>query len=221
MTGTPAWTSLPTWFLVAGGDQAIPPDAERHFAERMEPLPSFPRVRATHPHGFDTEMFFAALDERRHARGLSWPKVAAEMWELSADLNLRRGDHPISPATVAGMPKRGESSCQHALIMLRWLERPPEEFIAVPHPNTVGVPLPRADRAHRLRWDLRALHQALNEARNERGATWEQTARRLHCTPSQLTGLRTAKFATGMHLAMRICQALGRPAADFAYPAEW
>jgi pimeloyl-ACP methyl ester carboxylesterase len=33
--GVPAWKSLPTWFLVAEGDQAIPPDAERQFAKRM------------------------------------------------------------------------------------------------------------------------------------------------------------------------------------------
>ena len=33
--GTPAWKSLPSWFLVADGDQAIPPDAERQFAQRM------------------------------------------------------------------------------------------------------------------------------------------------------------------------------------------
>ena len=33
--GEPAWKSLPTWFLVAAGDQAIPPDAERQFAKRM------------------------------------------------------------------------------------------------------------------------------------------------------------------------------------------
>ena len=31
----PAWKSLPSWFLVADGDQAIPPDAERQFARRM------------------------------------------------------------------------------------------------------------------------------------------------------------------------------------------
>ena len=31
----PAWKSLPSWFLVAEGDQAIPPDAERQFAQRM------------------------------------------------------------------------------------------------------------------------------------------------------------------------------------------
>ena len=33
--GVPAWKALPTWFLVAEGDQAIPPEAERQFARRM------------------------------------------------------------------------------------------------------------------------------------------------------------------------------------------
>ena len=33
--GTPAWKALPSWYLVATGDQAIPPDAERQFAARM------------------------------------------------------------------------------------------------------------------------------------------------------------------------------------------
>jgi pimeloyl-ACP methyl ester carboxylesterase len=33
--GLPAWKSLPTWYLVATDDQAIPPDAERQFARRM------------------------------------------------------------------------------------------------------------------------------------------------------------------------------------------
>jgi pimeloyl-ACP methyl ester carboxylesterase len=33
--GVPAWNSLPCWFLVADGDQTIPPDAERQFAARM------------------------------------------------------------------------------------------------------------------------------------------------------------------------------------------
>ncbi|HTD49332.1 MAG TPA: alpha/beta hydrolase [Acidimicrobiia bacterium] len=32
---TPAWRSLPTWYLVATDDQAIPPDAQRLFAQRM------------------------------------------------------------------------------------------------------------------------------------------------------------------------------------------
>jgi pimeloyl-ACP methyl ester carboxylesterase len=30
-----AWKSLPSWYVVATGDNAIPPDAERHMASRM------------------------------------------------------------------------------------------------------------------------------------------------------------------------------------------
>ncbi len=33
--GVPAWKSLPSWYMVASNDQAIPPDAERLFAKRM------------------------------------------------------------------------------------------------------------------------------------------------------------------------------------------
>ncbi len=33
--GEPAWKSLPSWYLVATEDEAIPPDAERQFARRM------------------------------------------------------------------------------------------------------------------------------------------------------------------------------------------
>ena len=33
--GVPAWKSLPSWYLVATQDEAIPPDAERQFASRM------------------------------------------------------------------------------------------------------------------------------------------------------------------------------------------
>ena len=33
--GTPAWKSFPAWYLVASGDQVIPPEAERQFAARM------------------------------------------------------------------------------------------------------------------------------------------------------------------------------------------
>jgi pimeloyl-ACP methyl ester carboxylesterase len=33
--GVPAWKALPTWFLIADGDQVIPPDAQRQFAARM------------------------------------------------------------------------------------------------------------------------------------------------------------------------------------------
>jgi pimeloyl-ACP methyl ester carboxylesterase len=33
--GFPAWKSVPSWYLVAQNDEALPPDAERQFAARM------------------------------------------------------------------------------------------------------------------------------------------------------------------------------------------
>jgi pimeloyl-ACP methyl ester carboxylesterase len=33
--GVPVWKSLPSWYLVAQNDEAIPPDVERQFAQRM------------------------------------------------------------------------------------------------------------------------------------------------------------------------------------------
>ena len=33
--GEPAWKSLPSWYLIATGDEALSPDAERMFAKRM------------------------------------------------------------------------------------------------------------------------------------------------------------------------------------------
>jgi len=169
---------------------------------------------------FDAEAFFAAMDERRQQEGLSWPGLAKAIWEQSWILNGQRDDHPISPETLKKMGKGG-GSCQHALFVLRWLDCPPETFIAEPRPGTAGVPLPEADEAHRLRWNLKTMYEALDAERRERGATWQEAAYVLRCGPSQLTGLRTAKFATGMKLAMRITQGLRRPAADFVYVSRW
>jgi hypothetical protein len=160
------------------------------------------------------------MDDQRRARDLSWRGVADEIWALSSVLNGRRRDHPISPSTLTHVAKLGDTSCQHALFILRWLGRTPESFLIGAAP-TDGTPLPVTDAAHRLRWDLRALYGAMNDARGAAAVTWAALARELGCTTSQLTGLRTAKFATGMGLAMAIVQWLDRPAADFVYVATW
>jgi pimeloyl-ACP methyl ester carboxylesterase len=51
--GAPAWKSLPTWYLVARNDEAIPPDAERMFASRMGAttveIPSSHVAMVSHP----------------------------------------------------------------------------------------------------------------------------------------------------------------------------
>ncbi len=61
----------------------------------------------------------------------------------------------------------------------------------------------------------------MDEQSREQALTWSSLAEILGCTPNQLTALRTAKFATGMDLAMRIVQWLERPAADFVYRSRW
>ncbi len=51
--GTPAWKSLPSWYLVAKEDQVIPPDGERAFAQRMgaitEEVQSSHVIMVSHP----------------------------------------------------------------------------------------------------------------------------------------------------------------------------
>ena len=51
--GIPAWKSVPSWYLVAENDVAIPPDAERQFAARMGAttveIPSSHVAMVSHP----------------------------------------------------------------------------------------------------------------------------------------------------------------------------
>lgn len=179
-----------------------------------------PRIPDRGLREFDAIALFAALDAQRVARGLSWRGVADEIWEMSSELNRRRSSHPISPATLTGVARSGRTSCQHALFMLRWLGRSPESFLGEGRSGP-EAPLPNAGPDRRLRWDLVLLYEGLDQQRRARQMTWKQLAQELGCTSSQLTGLRTARFATGVRTAMRITQWLGRPAADFIYAARW
>jgi hypothetical protein len=174
---------------------------------------------------FDARALYAALDAKRLAEGLSWANAAAAVWGMAPALNAARdarglANHPISPSTLQNLGKRSNTSCQHALFFLRWLDRTPESFLDGV-PVDAGEPLPVCGPARRPRWDLKALHAGLDECRATRGATWAQAAHDLHCQPGQLTGLKTARYATGMTLAMRITQWVDRPAADFMYRARW
>jgi hypothetical protein len=170
---------------------------------------------------FDIGALFGALDAQRRNRALSWQGVAQELWDQSAALNAQRDDHPISASTLTGMAKRSDTTCQHALFMLRWLGRTPESFIPGSTADARRTALPFAGADQRLRWDLQKLYDALDSQRRERSFTWKELAHELLCTPSQLSGIRRARFAIGMRLAMRIVTWLDRPARDFVYAANW
>jgi pimeloyl-ACP methyl ester carboxylesterase len=51
--GPPAWKSYPSWYMIASNDEAIPPAAERQFADRMQAvtseIPSSHVAMVSHP----------------------------------------------------------------------------------------------------------------------------------------------------------------------------
>jgi len=170
---------------------------------------------------FDFDALFKAMDAQRVARGLSWNGVAREMWQMYSKLNRSRpNDHPLSPSTIINMSRRGNTTCQHALIFLQWIKRRPESFLPGVRIRN-NRPLRPFGTDRRPRWHLRRLYDALNVRRQELQMTWQELAQILGCTPNQLTGIRTARYAINMKLAMRIVQWLKRPSIDFIYLAEW
>jgi hypothetical protein len=170
---------------------------------------------------FECGALYDALDERRASGGLGWYDLADQLWEQSSQLNaVRPDDHPLCGGAVQRLRNRESTSCQYALFMLRWLDQDPEDFLTGPVVDVGDVSLPEAGADHRLRWDLAALHAALNERRQQEGLTWAELAKGLGCTPARLTNLRTARLAD-MTLVMRITQWLGRPGAAFIHPAAW
>jgi len=170
---------------------------------------------------FDVMAMYRAMDRMRLQRDLSWRQVAQELLDQSATLNGQRVDHLISPSTLTGIAKRGDCTCQHALFILRWLGLARESFLTPAPTNVSGFKLPNADPEHRLRWDLSELYAALNARRREEGLTWSELARQLRSSSNQLTGIKTARYAVGMKLAMRIVHCLQRPASSFIYAARW
>lgn len=170
---------------------------------------------------FDCEALFDALDAKRDTGALGWYALADELWDQSASLNADRpDDHPLCGGAIQRLPKRGATSCQYALFMLRWLEQAPEDFLTGPVVDVGEVRLPDAGIDSRLRWDLGELHATLNARRQDEGLTWAELSDGLGCTPARLTNLRTARLAD-MDLVMRVTQWLRRPAAAYIHPARW
>jgi hypothetical protein len=168
---------------------------------------------------FDFAAFFAAVDEARREQDLGWYDLAGELWDQSAQLNAERDDHPLCGGAVSRLGARGETSCQYALYLLRWLRQAPEDFLTGPARDVGDVLLPDPGPDSRLRWDLAQLHGALNQERQRQGLTWAELAEQIGCTPSRLTNLRTARQAD-MALVMRVTQWLGKAAAEFIHSAS-
>jgi len=168
---------------------------------------------------FDFAAFSAAVDDARRDRDMGWCDLADQVWDQSAQLNAERDDHPLCGGAISRLATRGETSCQYALYLLRWLGRAPEEFLTGPAADVGNTQLPDPGPDSRLRWDLTQLHTALNQERQRQRLTWAGLAGQIGCTSNRLTNLRTARMAD-MALVMRVTQWLRRPAAEFIHPAS-
>lgn len=170
---------------------------------------------------FDYRAMIDALDARRAEHQLGWTELADTLWRQSAELNARLDDNCLCPgALVRNARRRGPMSCQYALIILRWLDRAPEQFLTGPVVEVGEVRLPVAGPDARLRWDLNELYAALDTQRRAEQLSWVALATQVGCTPSRLTNLRTARLAD-LELTLRVTQRLARPAARFIHPAQW
>jgi hypothetical protein len=169
---------------------------------------------------FDGEQLIRALDEKRSAHGLPWTGLAVELWEQSADLNARLGGDALCPGALYRTSLRGTMSCQYALPLLRWLGRPPEDFLVGEVAEVGDAALVEAGPDKRLRWDLPELYADVDRQRQDRGLTWVALGAELECSPSRLTNLKTARLAD-MGLVMQITQWLRAPAARYVHATDW
>jgi hypothetical protein len=100
--------------------------------------------------------------------------------------------------------------------VLRWLRLTPESFLSGESstPPANGE-LPEPGPLRILRFDTRAMFQALDAERAKRGMNWKQIAQQLPgFTESMLRNLANGPLI-GFPRAMSIPQWLGRSAADF------
>jgi transcriptional regulator with XRE-family HTH domain len=161
---------------------------------------------------FNMRAFHAELDEQRRARGLSWTQLAAEINRpFESTLSI-----PISPGTLRDMLKKRSVTSAVVLQVLRWLERTPESFLSGPMRSAnPEEQMPDAGLDRILRFDTRAIYEALQHERLRRGLTWQQVAHELPgFTPSMLTNLANAPLI-GFPRVMTLFQWIGRPAAVF------
>ena len=169
---------------------------------------------------FDGEALIQVLDDERQRRGLTWTRLADELWMQSAELNERLGGDALCPGALYRTSLRKTMSCQYALPLLRWLGMSPEEFLDGRAADVGDTALPDVGSDRRLRWNLAELYVALDTRRRDLGLTWVALAYIVGCTPSRLTNLRTARLAD-LGLTMRLTQWLGQPAAHFIHATDW
>jgi hypothetical protein len=168
---------------------------------------------------FDVAALYAALDAQRQARGLSWQRVALEINRSSQRVPARS----LSASTIASIRTKRSVEGDGVLQMLLWLQRSPESFV----PGPCGIvpeaaSLPPIAPHEVLRFDVRALYQALNSRREARGLTWAQLGLELGgFSASSLARLAKAGGRVAFPQVMRLTRWLEAPVAHFTRISDW
>jgi DNA-binding Xre family transcriptional regulator len=157
---------------------------------------------------FDVSALHDALDAQRRTRDLNWSQLGRALG--------------ISPSTLQGMSKRRAVEGDGVLQVLRWLGCNPENFLrGSEDARGKAAPLPAVPAsAGVLRFDARAIYDALEARRVERGMTWRQVGEAASMVPSSLTRLQRGGRVGFPHI-MRVFAWLGQPAARFVRVSRW
>jgi hypothetical protein len=171
---------------------------------------------------FDGAALWEAMDAQRGDRGMTWKEVVADLAgsAVRGDPSQFAVNHPIAADTVALLKDRGDCGCHFALSYLTWVGRTPESFLVGVDELRFEEPLPAPRLDRRLRWDIPALADAVDEKRGQIGMTRKNLAQTMGVSVSQ-ANLRALRYGTGMSLTMRLAQWLNRSAASFVILAKW
>ena len=159
---------------------------------------------------FDLKALYAALDEQRRSRGLTWAQATRDISAVGPIAKI----HLIASSTITGLRTKTLAEGDGVLQMLRWLGRAPESFVPGLPNDVTAVRLPVVDDREVLRFDTRKLHEALEDRRKSRGFTWPQVEAETGVAASHMRGLARGG-RTAFPGVMRLTRWLRRPASHF------
>lgn len=143
---------------------------------------------------FNPPALFTTLDAERVRRGLSWIAIEREIG--------------VSSGTMKRLQTHDVFELDGILFLTQWLGRAIEDF-------TGHVPVDPGEGTRPFRrFDPPKLFESLDEARQQRGLTWEQVAEEVDQLRSTLERLRIYKRFT-VNEVLPITQWLGRGVLEF------
>lgn len=143
---------------------------------------------------FNPQALFTTLNAERVRRGLSWIAIEREIG--------------VSSGTMKRLQTHAVFELDGILFLAQWVGREIEDFMGELVVDAGESTSPRR------RFDPPALYEAVNQARVQRGLTWEEVAEEVAQLPSTLERLRIYKRFT-VNEVLPITGWLGRRTLEF------